>query len=103
MEGWVWFGLVLVPLRCDLVDGGIEASEGGREGELTTRKYKHRIRQLDDWKISQVPHVDRMARYTDSGEEEGEAVDEGEEGLDGYYGVDEAGEKFAREYGVLFD
>ncbi len=44
-----------------------------------------------------------MARYTDCGEEEREAIDEGEEGLDGDYGVDEAGEEFAREDGVLFD
>lgn len=86
-----------------MVYGDNEARAGEREGELTTRKYKHRIRQLDNWEMPQVPHINRMARYTDSGEEEGEAVDEGEEGLDGYYGVDEAGEDFARENGVLFD
>ena len=44
-----------------------------------------------------------MACYTDSREEEREAVDEGQEGLDGDDGVDEAGEEFAREDGVLFD
>ena len=77
--------------------------EEEREGRLTTRKYKHRIRQLDNWEVSQIPHVHRMACYTDGGEEEGEAVDEGEEGLDRDYAVDEAGEQFAREHGVLFD
>ena len=75
----------------------------GRRGELTTRKYKHRIRQLHNREVPQIPHVHRMARYTDSGEEDREAIDEGEEGLDGDYGVDEAGEQFAREHGVLFD
>ena len=92
----------------DFVDGDIYRTErgeknGGRGKQLTTREYKHRIRQLYDWEMSQVPHVDGMARYTDGGEEEGEAVYEGEEGLDRYDGVDEAGEEFAREDGVLFD
>lgn len=44
-----------------------------------------------------------MAGYAEEGEKEGEAVDEGEEDLGGDDGVDEAGEGFAREDGVLFD
>ncbi len=44
-----------------------------------------------------------MAGYAEEGEEDGEAVDEGEENLNGDDGVDEAGEEFAREDGVLFD
>ena len=44
-----------------------------------------------------------MRGDAESGESEGKFVDDGEEGLGGYDGVDHAAEGFAREYGVLFD
>lgn len=52
--------------------------------------------------MAQVAHVDAMAGYADEGEDEREAVDQGQEGLDGDDGVDEAREEFAGEDGVLF-
>ena len=44
-----------------------------------------------------------MTGDTDQGEADGETVDESEENLDGDDGVDEAGEQFAGQNGVLFD
>ena len=43
-----------------------------------------------------------MAGYADEGEENGEAIDQSQERLDGDDGVDEAREEFAGEHGVLF-
>ena len=43
-----------------------------------------------------------MARYTDCRQQERKAIYKREEGLDRYDGVDETGEEFARENGVLF-
>ena len=53
--------------------------------------------------MAQVAHVDGVARDADEGEEQGEAVDQRQERLDGDGGVDEAREEFARDDGVLFD
>lgn len=44
-----------------------------------------------------------MACYAQGGEAERESVDEGEEELEGYDGLDEAGEDAGAEDGVLFD
>ena len=44
-----------------------------------------------------------MACYTDEGKQNGKVIDEGQEDLDADDGVDETGEDFAREDGVLFD
>ena len=44
-----------------------------------------------------------MAGDTDEGEADGETVNESEQDLDGDDGIDEAGEKFAGQNGVLFD
>ena len=44
-----------------------------------------------------------MTGDTDEGEADGETVDESEEDLNGDDGVDEAGEQFAGQNGVLFD
>lgn len=52
--------------------------------------------------MAQVAHVDAMAGYADEGEENGEAIDQSQERLDGDDGVDEAREEFAGEHGVLF-
>lgn len=43
-----------------------------------------------------------MTSYTETREEDRETIDERERDLDGYDCVDEAGEEFAREDGVLF-
>lgn len=75
---------------------------GGGGGQLAAGSYEDGIRQFDNGEMAQVAHVDAMAGYADEGEEEGEAVDQGQEGLDGDDGVDEAGEESAGEDGVLF-
>lgn len=51
--------------------------------------------------MAQIAHVDAMADYTDEGEEKGEAVDQGQEGLDSDDRVDKAREELTCEYGVL--
>lgn len=53
--------------------------------------------------MSQVPHVHRMAADAQCGEEKWKAIDCRKEELDGYNAVDETGEQFPREDGVLFD
>lgn len=72
-------------------------------GIHTAREYENRIAQLDDGKVSQVAHVDGMAGDAQRGQEQGEAIDGREEEEEGDDGVDEAGEEFAREHGVLLD
>ena len=51
--------------------------------------------------MPQIAHVDAMADYADEGEEKREAVNQSQERLDGDYCVDETGEEFAGEHGVL--
>ena len=53
--------------------------------------------------MAQVAHVDGMAGDAHEGGEQGEAVDQRQERLDGDGGVDEAREELAGEDGVLFD
>ena len=53
--------------------------------------------------MTQVAHVDAMAGYAHEGWKQREAIDEGQEALDGDDGVDEAREEFPGEDGVLFD
>ena len=51
--------------------------------------------------MAEVAHVDAMADYAHGGEGKREAVDQGQEDLDGDDGVNEAREEFAGRYGVL--
>lgn len=80
----------------------------GKEGKAgrvrhTAGENEDGVGELDDGEVAQVAHVDGMAGDAEGGEEEGEAIDCGEEDLGGDDAVDEAGEEFAREDGVLFD
>lgn len=58
--------------------------------------------ELDDGEAPQVLRVQDVAGYAEGGEGPGEAVDEGEQELDGDDGVDEAVESLFRQDGVLF-
>lgn len=99
------FGLISI-LSCFSASGGgwFDLAQGkGREMQHTAGEYEDWIAQFDDGEVAQVAHVDCMAADAQRGEEEWEAIDCREEHLGGDDAVDEAGEEFAREHGVLFD
>lgn len=79
------------------------------EPEPVVRQYQHaaqyedRVSEFDDGEAAQVLHVDDVAGYAEGGEPEGEAVDGGEEGLQGDDGVYHAGEGLFGGDGVFFD
>lgn len=68
-----------------------------------TRSDEDRVCELHPREAAQVLQVEDVAADAESGGQEREAVDEGEQGLRGDYDVDEAAESFAGEDGVLFD
>lgn len=84
--------------------GGVGLAQvKGREVRHTAGEDEDRIAQFDNGEVAQVAHVDCMAADAQRGEEDWEAIDCREEDLGGDDAVDEAGEEFAREHGVLFD
>ena len=61
------------------------------------------VGELDDGETAQVLQVYEVACDAEQGERVGEGVYQGEEELEGDYGVDEAGQDAFRYYGVFFD
>lgn len=87
------------------MEGG--SPEGGNGwakeiGRVTARKYKHRIRELHDGKVSQVAGVYRMAPDTQQRERKGQAVHNGKQDLSPDDPVNQAREHLLREHGVFF-
>ena len=71
-------------------------------GIRTPGKDEDGDRELDDGEVAQVLQVDGMAGDAEEGKPEGKAVDDEEQELQHDDAVDEAREKFLREYRVLF-
>lgn len=76
---------------------------GSRDGCRTAGEDEERVRELDDGEAAQVLGVDDVGEDAQRAGAEREAVDCAEEDLHCDHGVDQAGEEFLREDGVLLD
>lgn len=77
---------------------------GGEEGRgnHTARKYKHRIRELHNREMPQIPRVNRMAPNTEQREQNRQAVNHSKQDLRRNNPVNQPRQNFLREDGVLF-
>ena len=72
-------------------------------GQPTAGEDKYRVGQFDNRKVSQIAHVDAMADDAGKGDEEREAIDNGQQDLNDNYAVYNAGEDLSSKDGVLLD
>lgn len=74
-----------------------------KKDTLTARGNEGRTGQFDDGEETQVLQINIMAKDRQGYQFVGEAIEEGEEGQDGHYGVDEPGEILFGRHCVFFE
>jgi len=75
---------------------------GEKREDHTARKYKHRIRELHNREMPQIPRVNRMAPNTEQREQNRQAVNHSKQNLRRNNPVNQPRQNFLREHGVLF-